>query len=69
MNDELPFRIHYVSYALEKVLENKDVKYTIQISEFCNIMATRNKEEIEFQEEDDIYSQLSKEQIEFIDFI
>ena len=53
LNDELPFRMHYVSYAPEKVLENKDVKHTIQISGFCNIMAIRNKEEVEFQEEDD----------------
>ena len=46
MNDELPFRTHYVSYAPEKVLENKHVKHSIQISGFYNIIATRNKEEI-----------------------
>ena len=46
MNNKLPFRTHYVSYTPEKVLENKDVKHAIQISGFCNIMATRNKEEI-----------------------
>ena len=42
------------------ILENKDIKHAIQISGFCNIMATRNKEEIECQEDDSIYSYLSK---------
>ena len=57
LNDELPLQIHYVSHILES-LENKNVKHSIQISGFCSIIATRNKEEIEY-EEDDRYSQLS----------
>ena len=57
-----------MSHTPEKILENENVKQSVQINGFCNIMATRNKEEIEY-EEDDRYSQLSKEQKELIDFI
>ena len=68
LNDKLPLQTHYISHTPENILKNKDVKHAIQISGFCNIMATKNKEEIKYQE-DDRYSQLSKEQREFIDFI
>ena len=48
LNDELLLQTNYVSHTPEKILENKNVKHSIQISGFCSIMATRNKEEIEY---------------------